>query len=157
MNPLDPISRPWHWQQPIMIQGAVRMEVNFCIATHPAKRFRKADYGESERAKLAEFLIRFHETESPLPHSILEAEFPEKEVVVEELLAIFQDADALDRLRFGYRSEDHLDFNRLRLSESREMILISRILNDQLTDPELIWDMKETAEDNNMEIQEQAR
>lgn len=37
------------------------------------------------------------------------------------------------------------------------MILMSRILNDQLTDPELVWDMKETAEDNNMEIQEQAR
>lgn len=129
----------------------------FLHSNASCERFRKAGYGESERAKLAEFLIRFHETESPLPHSILEAEFPEKEVVVEELLAIFQDADALDRLRFGYRSEDRLDFNRLRLSESREMILMSRILNDQLTDPELVWDIKETAEDNNMEIQEQAR
>lgn len=54
----------------------------FLHSNASCERFRKAGYGESESAKLAEFLIRFHETGSPLSHSILEAEFPETEVVV---------------------------------------------------------------------------
>ena len=73
--------------------------------------------------------------------------------MVQELLAILQDADALDRLRFGYRSPDSLDFHRLRLPESQELVLASRLLNDGLTNPELLWGMEEEMEEMHMELE----
>ncbi len=118
-----------------------------------AKYFRNSLYGKMSDAAVVEFLIRFHENEQPISEHTLKQTFPGRDVMVQELLAILQDADALERLRFGYRSPDSLDFHRLRLPESRELILASRLLNDGLTNPELLWGMEEELEEMNMELE----
>ena len=118
-----------------------------------AKCFRNSLYGKMSDAAVVEFLIRFHETEQPIFEHMLKQTFPGREKMIQELLAILQDADALDRLRFGYRSPDSLDFHRLRLPESRELVLASRLLNEGLTNPELLWGMEEEVEKMHMELE----
>lgn len=118
-----------------------------------ARCFRESGYGHLPDAKVVEFLIRFHETENPIQECTFKQAFPGRETEVRELLDIFRDADALDRLRFAYRSPDSLDFHRLRLPESRELVLASRLLNDGLTNPELLWGMEEEVEEMHMELE----
>ena len=44
------------------------------------------------------------------------------------MLYILQDAAELDRMRFGFRNDESMDFQRLHFKESKELIMASMIL-----------------------------
>ena len=97
-----------------------------------AENFLQSKYRKAVTSEEVEFLIFFHEAEHKELESHLKQLPEEKQENVRELFQILQDADALDRVRFGHQCEDSLDVNRLWLKESRQMTLVSQMLYDGL-------------------------
>lgn len=72
---------------------------------------------------MVEFLLKYQEVKDALPIEETARMVPGEEARAEELLAILQDAKELDRMRFGFRSDESMDFHRLHFKESKELIM----------------------------------
>ena len=85
---------------------------------------------------VSEFLIRYHSLpdEVGLAHIQENTELSKNDKKNTLLFNIFKDADALDRIRLGYKD---LDMNQLRLDESKKMPLIARLVFQHL---KVTWD-----------------
>lgn len=86
---------------------------------------------EDEINPIVSFIIQYHSIDDNIATKKLES-YPcsvtEKETII-KLYNIFKDADALDRIRLGFRD---LDINYLRLSESKHLTKVARIFYDQI-------------------------
>ncbi len=77
--------------------------------------------------QMVEFLLKYQEVKDAIPIEETARMVPGEEARAEKLLAILQDAKELDRMRFGFRSDESMDFQRLHFKESKELVMASVI------------------------------
>lgn len=76
---------------------------------------------------MIEFLLANREVKEEIAIENRSKITPGEEVRAKELLYILQDAAELDRMRFGFRNDESMDFQRLHFKESKELIMASMI------------------------------